>query len=152
MIRSTIWALAVATMFFLSQSAGLAADDAKTATDDQQVTAEKLKDQVRQTVKIGQEYAAQKRSEYQKLMESKINEWSARIGELEAAAKKAEAGTREQAEQKIQDLKTKKADLEAKLNELKQSSSGAWDQMKVGLENASDALKKAYDQALSNFK
>lgn len=144
-MRRVIFAFVAAGLFFLCQSAGLAADDKK-------VTAGDVKEQVQKTVKTAGEYAAEKRDEYQKLMEAKINEWSARIAELEAAAKKAQAETREKAELQIQELKKKKAALEEKLKELKQSSAGAWNDVKAGLEKAVDALKKAYDQALSNFK
>ena len=145
MIRRAIGVLVAAGLFWVCQSVCLAAEE-------QKVTAGEIKEQVEKTVKATGDFAAQKRDEYQKLMEAKISEWSARIGDLEAAAKKAKAGTQEEAKKKIEDLKQKKAELEQKLGELKQSSAGAWNDVKAGLEKASEAVKKAYEQALSNFK
>ncbi len=80
-----------------------------------------------------------------KKIEEQLHELGQQIAEL---IKKLETAVGKEAEA----LKPKLKAAEARLNELKQTSAVAWEDLKPGLRRAWDELSKSASQAASRFK
>jgi len=89
---------------------------------------------------------------YQKKLQAQLDEWSADIDKLKAKADKAEADTKLEFHQKVEELKEKRAAANAKLTELKAASDDAWEDLKTGAESAWLSLGESVKSATSRFK
>jgi predicted nucleic acid-binding Zn-ribbon protein len=92
------------------------------------------------------------REEYIDKLSSQLKEWSAKIDELESKARAAKAEAKTGYEHQIGQLKDKRDAATKKLQELRGSSSDAWDALKVGAETAWTDLKNAVTAAKEKFK
>jgi uncharacterized coiled-coil DUF342 family protein len=63
-----------------------------------------------------------------------------------------EAGARAEYHKQIEALRSKRDEARKRLDTLQQSSGGAWDDMKAGVEVAWEALGEALNSARSRFK
>ena len=77
------------------------------------------------------------REEYIEKLATQLKEWSAKIDDLESAARIAKADVKASYENQIRQLKEKQADSMKKLQELKGSSTEAWEILKAGAETSS---------------
>jgi len=82
---------------------------------------------------------------YQKKMEAQLEEWNAKIDELKARAKKAEAERQADAYRKIDHLEAKRNELQAQMKELEEAGEGAWEGLKDGINRAAEKVKEAFD-------
>lgn len=98
------------------------------------------------------DYATVKKAELQKRFESELNTIDKRIVDLKEQASVASETARVTLTEYIPDLEKRKADLELKLEDLKNRSGKAWDDMATGTESALKELKKSYDKAKSRFE
>ena len=89
---------------------------------------------------------------YRDKLEAQMREWSAKIDLLKARADQAEAEAKIEYNKRIEDLRQKKEALKAKLDELRNASDAAWQDIKAGTERAAADLKDAVQSALSKFK
>jgi hypothetical protein len=71
---------------------------------------------------------------------------------LKAKARQADADARIAIEKQIEDLKAKQKTAQAKLDELRDASAEAWDQLKTGIEKAFQDLGDAFASAVEKFK
>ena len=92
------------------------------------------------------------RDAYIQKMKAKLDEWTADIAKLEAKADGAEADMKIKYNEKIDALKEQREEAAAKLMEVRNASEEAWEDIKVGLENAWDSMGNAVKSALSKFK
>jgi len=92
------------------------------------------------------------REEYIDQLAAQLKEWSAKIDELESKARTAKADVKTGYENQIKQLKDKRDAAMQKLQELKGSSSEAWDILKAGAETSWADLKKAVTDAAEKFK
>lgn len=92
------------------------------------------------------------KEEYVRKMHSKLDIWSAEIDKLSARADQAGADTRAEYHKHIDELHAKKAAAQKRLDELRQTGEGAWEDLKAGMEMAWDAIGEALDSAKSRFK
>jgi uncharacterized coiled-coil DUF342 family protein len=92
------------------------------------------------------------REEYIDQLAAQLKEWSAKIDELESKARTAKADVKTGYENQIKQLKDKRDAAMQKLQELKGSSSEAWDILKAGTETSWAELKKAVTAASEKFK
>jgi SMC interacting uncharacterized protein involved in chromosome segregation len=92
------------------------------------------------------------REEYIDQMTAQLKEWSRKIDELEfkARAAKADAGIAYEAQ--IQDIKSKRESVIARLQELKSAGNEAWEVMREGAEAAWEEFKHAFTEAKDKFK
>jgi uncharacterized coiled-coil DUF342 family protein len=67
------------------------------------------------------------RTEYIDKLAAQLKEWSAKIDELEVKARAAKEGAKAGYESQVSELKKKRETATRKLQELKSSSSEAWD-------------------------
>ena len=89
---------------------------------------------------------------YRQKLEAQMREWSAKIDLLKARADQAEAESKIEYSDRIEDLRQRKEALQAKLRELQNASDAAWKDIKVGTERAATDLKDALQSAFSKFK
>lgn len=91
------------------------------------------------------------KSAYTEKMKAKLDEWDAEIQKLEAKARQAEADARLEYEDEVRELKQKRSETRAKLDELGQAGGQAWSDMQSGVESAFDDLSAALDRARKRF-
>jgi uncharacterized coiled-coil DUF342 family protein len=92
------------------------------------------------------------RQAYADKLRAEIEEWNAEIGLLRAKAKSATADTRIEYERHINDLEKRRDELDAKLEEISQSGSGAWDDIKRGADRAWKEMSDAVKNAVNRFQ
>ena len=95
---------------------------------------------------------SEKRDAYVQKLKSKLDEWNADIGKLEAKADKAEAEAKIEYHKQIADLRSRRKEVEAKIRELQAAGEGAWEDLKQGLENSWEILKTSFKKAKSEFE
>ncbi len=88
---------------------------------------------------------------YQQKVQAQLDEWSAEIDKLRAKADKADADAQIALNREIDDLRDKKNQAREKLDELSEASEGAWEDLKTGIESASNQLGQALRSAQSRF-
>ena len=92
------------------------------------------------------------REEYIDKLAAQLKEWSAKIDELEVKARAAKEDAKHGYENQVSELKKKREIATRKLQELKSTSSEAWDVVKAGAETAWADLMKAVNEAKEKFK
>jgi SMC interacting uncharacterized protein involved in chromosome segregation len=92
------------------------------------------------------------RTEYIDKLAAQLKEWSAKIDELEIKARAAKESAKAGYENQVSELKKKHETATRKLQELKSTSSEAWDVVKAGAETAWADLMKAVNEAKEKFK
>ncbi len=92
------------------------------------------------------------REEYIDKLAAQLKEWSAKIDELESKANAAKADVKAGYENQIKQLKDKQDAAKQRLQELKGSSTDAWDTLKAGAEKAWADLHNAVQAAKEKFK
>ena len=113
---------------------------------------EKVKQETKGAVEASKDYAAQKKAEYQKKVESQLDEFTRGIDELKMKAEKSGAKAKAELNKEIAALEQQKEVVSKKLSELKSSSAEAWEDLKARTDSAMTELKKSYDRAVSRFK
>lgn len=88
---------------------------------------------------------------YVQKMHAKLDEWNAEIDKLKAKADKAEAESRLEYQKEIETLQKRRKEAEEKLGEVRQAGEGAWEDLKSGIQSASDSMEKALKSARSRF-
>jgi hypothetical protein len=89
---------------------------------------------------------------YREKIEARIAEQQARLDWLKARAKMAVADGKILAYEELADAEHKLDSAKAKLKELAHASEGAFQEMKVGVETALDALNSAAQKAAQKYK
>lgn len=89
---------------------------------------------------------------YQGKMEAQLQEWDAKIDELAAKTEHATAEAKVKYQQHIHTLQTKREAAQNRLNELKNSSGGAWEDLRTGMDKAWSEMKRAVESAVEKFK
>jgi hypothetical protein len=93
-----------------------------------------------------------KKAAYQQQMEAQFKEWSAKIDVLKAKAEKAEAKAKVGYYEVIEQLRGKQDQVRQRLEALKKSGTGAWEDLKGGVEKAWAELRAAFDRAAGRMK
>lgn len=87
---------------------------------------------------------------YQQKLQAQLDEWNAKIKQLEARMSQANADAKIQYQEQLEELKAKQAAARDKLDELSAASEDAWQDMKQGFEDSwsrlSDAIQSAYNR------
>jgi uncharacterized coiled-coil DUF342 family protein len=89
---------------------------------------------------------------YQQKLEAQLAEWKADINKMKAKADKADADTQLEYYKRIEELRSKQESAQEKLEELKEASGDAWEELKAGVELALGSLGEAVKSASSKFK
>lgn len=91
------------------------------------------------------------KQDYEKKLESQLDEWGAQIDKIKAESENVKADARVEYYEKIDDLRKMQITANRKLTELARASDGAWDDLKAGVESAWDSLGSAVKSATSRF-
>jgi chromosome segregation ATPase len=92
------------------------------------------------------------KEQYEQKLEAQLDEWNAEINKIKAKAKGAEADGIIEYEKEIKELNSKQEAAKDKLKELKNASEDAWEDLKVGIDDALGSLGKAFKSATSRLK
>lgn len=94
----------------------------------------------------------EKRQVYIKKLEERLLEYDAKLTEFEAKAADIREEMKTEYLSQIDSLETKREELAAKYEKLKESGEQAWDEIKTGTEKAWDELEEAIEKAVAHFK
>lgn len=89
---------------------------------------------------------------YEKKLQAQLDEWSLEIDKLKTKADKADAEAQLEYYKQIEYLRSMQEKSNQKLLELKDASDDAWEDLKAGIDSASDSLSQALKSAISRFK
>ncbi len=89
---------------------------------------------------------------YVKKLQAKLDEWNAEIDRLEAKARGTRADVQANLNQRVEEMRSKRAEMARRLEELRHASEGAWEDMKAGLELAWESLAESLKSAWSHFE
>lgn len=85
-------------------------------------------------------------------LKAELDEWNAKIDLLAAKADQAGADAKIGYQQRLEDLRAKRAEVKGKIAELQQAGEGAWEDLKHGLDNSWQILKTSFKRAKSEFE
>lgn len=88
---------------------------------------------------------------YIKKLRANLDEWRADIIKLKAQAERAESEAQLSYYKEIEELRTRQEEARDKLDELREASDDAWEDMKIGLDKAWDDINQAMKRAVSRF-
>ena len=89
---------------------------------------------------------------YKAKIDAQLKEWSTKIADLKAKAELAEANAKVGYLKQVEDLRAKKEETEARLDELNKAGDEAWEALKSGVEKAASNLKDSFKEAAAKFK
>lgn len=92
------------------------------------------------------------RDEYVKKMHDMLQKLDAEIDTLAARTGQVEADVRDEYHKQLAQLRTRRDEVRAKLDTLRDAGEGAWQDLKAGVELAWDALGEAVDSARSRLR
>jgi DNA anti-recombination protein RmuC len=89
---------------------------------------------------------------YQRKVEAKLEEWDAQLDQLTAKVQQAKTDARSKLQGEIDSLKTQRTAMQDKLDELRNSSAAAWEDLKDGVEKAWGDISEALGKVVTHFK
>lgn len=92
-----------------------------------------------------------KKTAYADKQQAKLDEWTAEIKKLRAQAQSAEAEAKIKVQEKIDKAEAMQERFKSKLDELRSSGDDAWEEIKRGLDEATDSLGASLRAASSHF-
>lgn len=92
-----------------------------------------------------------KKIEYEKKLQTQLDEFGAEIEKLKKRADKTKADAEPWHQKQIEVLQEKHKVAKEKFNELKESSDDAWEDLKEGISSAWDAFSLALKSAAKRF-
>jgi len=90
--------------------------------------------------------------EFEGNLRMQLDKWDAQINRLRAKADVASAETRARYHEEIEQLREQQRRAERRLDDFNHASDSAWEEMKIGMENAWRDLGDAVDRATTHFK
>lgn len=119
---------------------------------EKKVTGKDVLDQTKETLETTKNFLAQKKSEYQAQLETKLQEADGMIQELQQKADEAKVEVKAKYTETIELLKTKQQEAKEKMMELKSATAESWKDMQSGMDAALDDLINAFSEAKSRFQ
>jgi molecular chaperone GrpE (heat shock protein) len=92
------------------------------------------------------------RHQYQEKVQAELQKVDAKIDEVVAKAKHAEADAKVTYHNKLEELRSARDAAAQKLEALENSTDEAWDNLRQGFENAWDQLTQSFDRAVKSFE
>jgi len=115
------------------------------------VTSEDVRRDAGRAVETTAKYAQQTKEEFQKKLETRLNELDAEIAKLREKGGDRKDEAKAKWDQKMTDLETKRDAARAKLAEVRDSSAEAWKDVRKGAQSAWDELDEAFRDASKEF-
>ncbi len=107
---------------------------------------------VKQDTQAAKDYTYEKKDEYRSRLEYQMLELDAKTEELKGKAANASESVKREFDKDMSELSRQKAVLKEKLESVKSSSAGAWEDTKAGAESAWDSVKRTYERAKARFQ
>jgi DNA anti-recombination protein RmuC len=92
------------------------------------------------------------RDAYVERLKAQLDDWNAQIDKLEARARQADAETRVEYEKQIEALRSRRDDMQNRLEDLRDAAGDAWRDLQKGADDAWEEIKAAFDTALTRFR
>lgn len=92
------------------------------------------------------------RENYQRKIETTLDEWGNEIEKLRQKAETLGKDARGKYREQIDDLHARQEDARKKLEDLKKTGGEAWDDLRKGAETAIDELKRGVESAVGKMK
>lgn len=89
---------------------------------------------------------------YQQKMQARLDAMKAEVDKLEAQASEADADAKLKLNRRIEELKGKIDDGRSKLAELSEASGDAWESVRKGVDNVMTSLGEAFDGVKDAFR
>lgn len=124
----------------------------KSQSKSEPMTAEKVKKETSEAVDAAGTYAGEKKDEFAARMKNNIDAIDREIAELKRESASKSAEVRETTKTKIQELQTKRDELNARYAEFEKSTGKAWTRMKAGMEKAWGDVRSAYNEAKTELQ
>jgi len=119
-------------------------------------TYEDVKKESEKAMESTTDYTHEKKEEYVRQMEAKLEEFDKEMKEFQAKVESRAAELKEESKaefnQSMEALGKKKQAADEKIEELKSAGSDAWDDLKVGVDSAMDELARTLDRVRSYFE
>ena len=141
-----VWMLMLAGLF-----AALGCEQKPADRTPEKVTSEDVRRDAGQAAKTAEEFSQQTKEEFQKKLETQLNELDAKIVKLREKGRDLKDKAKANWDQKLADLETKRKAASAKLAEVDGSSAEAWKDVQKGAQSAWDELDKAFREASREF-
>lgn len=115
-------------------------------------TAADLKREVREALDAVKSYTFRQKDEYQKKLESLLEDVDGRLEDLRDRAEDVGAEARKELAREIELLRQKQQVIRDRLAKVKSAGADAWDDIKAGIGDALDDLQQAFERARSRFR
>lgn len=115
------------------------------------VTSEDVRRDAGQAGRTAVEFSQQTKEEFQKKLETRLNELDAEIAKLREKGHDLKDDAKANWNRKLAELETKREAAHAKLAEVGNSSAEAWKDVQLGAQSAWDELDKAFREASREF-
>jgi TolA-binding protein len=115
------------------------------------VTPEDVRRDAGQAVNTAAKFSQQSKEEFQKKLETQLNELDAKIAKLREKGSDLKDEAKVKWDRKMADLEKKRDAARAKLDEVGRSSAEAWKDVQKGAASAWDELDKAFRDASQEF-
>ncbi len=97
------------------------------------------------------ESTREQRDAYQEGIEAQLKEWSQRLNELTAKAQQASVEVKDKMMQEIEELRSRKDELQQSLLEIKTAGTEKWEQLKASAEKGKADLKKTWESLKARY-
>ena len=114
---------------------------------DAPVTAEDIRQELREALETTKAYTYQQRQEYQKRLEPVLHDLDDRIEALKEQAKGASREAQKRSAEAIEELRREREVVRKHLARVQAAAPGAWEEVKSGMSAAWDDLRKAFQRA-----
>jgi hypothetical protein len=101
--------------------------------------------EVREALQAAGRYSYQHKDEYVKKLRGVVDDLDDRIDELQQRVRTTSRDARRKLEDQIHALKQKRGVVEDRLNKLKSAGADAWNDVKAGVQNAAEDLRRAIE-------
>ena len=115
------------------------------------VTGEDVKQETKEAVQTTQAFLVQQKEEYENQIRAKLDEFDARVDELQAKARAEATETKAELKEALEDFRRKREAAQKDLEKLEDAAVEGWEQMKAGMANAMEELEQAYERAVSHL-
>ncbi len=91
------------------------------------------------------------RKVYIEKLSQKLKSWDNEISKLELKAKESSAKAKVNINERLEELRLMRSNIEKRIDGLKSSSDNAWSEIKEGVEKIEDEIKETINNVKNNF-
>jgi len=115
-------------------------------------TMEDVKKEAQEAVETAGSYSLEQQQVYQRKLADKLAEYDRNIATLRQQLGMVTAAVGQKSQEKLDMLQANVDDMKKKVEELKNASGKAREDLRIGLEKAGEELDKSFSEAMKNFK